>query len=33
MTSVDIFYGYHRETEPKVEKADAVGIAFGIYFY
>lgn len=31
--SVDFFYGYHKETEPKVERADAGGIAFGFYFY
>ena len=31
--SVDIFYGYHAESKPKIEHADAVGIAFGIYFY
>jgi hypothetical protein len=31
--SVDIFYGYHAETKPKIEHADAVGVAFGIYFY
>ena len=31
--SIDLFYGYHRETRPKIEQADAFGIAFGIYFY
>ena len=31
--SVDLFYGYHVESEPKKETGDAVGIAIGIYFY
>lgn len=31
--SVDLFYGYHVESAPKKETGDAVGIAFGIYFY
>jgi len=31
--SVDIFYGYHVESAPKKETGDALGIAFGIYFY
>jgi len=31
--SVDVFYGYHTESQPKDEHADAVGIAIGIYFY
>jgi len=31
--SVDIFYGYHVESVPKKETGDAVGVAFGIYFY
>jgi hypothetical protein len=31
-SSVDIFYGYHVENEPKDEDAGALGIAFGFYF-
>jgi hypothetical protein len=31
--SVDVFYGYHIETAPKDESGDALGIAFGFYFY
>ena len=30
--SVDVFYGYHIETEPKDESGAALGIAFGLYF-
>lgn len=30
--SVDVFYGYHSETEPKDETGSALGIAFGFYF-
>lgn len=30
--SVDVFYGYHVETEPKKETGSALGIAVGLYF-
>jgi len=30
--SVDVFYGYHVENEPKDEDAGALGIAFGFFF-
>ncbi len=30
--SVDVFLGYHVETEPKKETGAALGIAFGFYF-
>jgi hypothetical protein len=30
--SVDIFPGYHIETQPKRESAAALGVAFGLYF-
>ena len=29
--SVDLFYGYHVETEPKKETGGAVGLALGFY--